>query len=254
MEFKTGQSLQCYDLLNSKTITCSKDGNSIIFDSFCKSLKCPAKSKYKVEVQKGLKNVDYVKSQASLKADKNYFKLYSRIPDKSYVDGNLELMITPELKTGLVKVLELTRTGDKIFDYSSFLIKVQSQSKIYSNNILNMEMPTNVLMENHVHSGSQTCYQLDNNNKAVIQVINCKLVTFKDNLYKEAQYLQFESICGNLAGCGLNYILTVKVERVRNVGYYKLIDKAKSNTMGLYFQAKTISNTYESVDKVQFKQ
>ena len=56
--------------------------------------------------------------------DKNYFKLYSRLPDKSYVDANELLLVTPELKSGLVKVLELNRSGDKIFDYSSITIKV----------------------------------------------------------------------------------------------------------------------------------
>jgi len=56
--------------------------------------------------------------------DKNYFKLYSRLPDKSYVDANELLLVTPELKSGLVEVLELNRSSDKIFDYSSITIKV----------------------------------------------------------------------------------------------------------------------------------
>jgi len=54
----------------------------------------------------------------------NYFKLYSRLPDKSYVDSNELLLATPELKAGLVKVLELSRSGDKIFDYASMTIQV----------------------------------------------------------------------------------------------------------------------------------
>jgi len=48
MEFKAGESLQCYDMLGSATITCSKEDKSIIFDSFCKLSVCAASSSYKI--------------------------------------------------------------------------------------------------------------------------------------------------------------------------------------------------------------
>jgi len=67
--------------VTNSVITCSKDTTSITFDSFCKSSQCSAGSIYKIQVTKGLKNVDYVKSKTSLESSNSYFKLYSQLPN-----------------------------------------------------------------------------------------------------------------------------------------------------------------------------
>lgn len=72
-----------------------------------------------------------------------------------------------------------------------------------------------------------------------------------DNEFKEIKYLQVTSICGKTK-CGAAFKVAVKMQQIRNVGYYKQL--ADTNMISVQYQAKTLIDTYENVDMVEFKQ
>ena len=100
-----------------------------------------------MQVRTGLKNVDYVLSQTQLVADKKYFKLYTRLQDNSFVDGADSLLITPILFTGTVTLSKLSRDNHLVFSHTSLTLQVTSQSIVYANNVLALQLPTNFLQD-----------------------------------------------------------------------------------------------------------
>ena len=146
MEFIPGGTLDCYDVLASASTTCSESSGNVLLTLLCKT-GCSAGQSFKIQVKTGLKNVDYVLSQTQLVSDKKYFKMYTRLQDNSFVDGVDTLLITPILFTGTVTLQKLTRSSNVVFDKTSITLQVTSQSIVYANNVLAMQLPTNFLQD-----------------------------------------------------------------------------------------------------------
>lgn len=125
MEFKTGETLSCQDVSTGSTLTCTASTTSILFPTLCQA-GCADGAGFSIKVLTGVKNVDYVLTEAQLKANNYYFILYVNMPDGSQTNGNELILATPFLKTGVITMQGFTRSDDVIFNKNSLIIKLTS--------------------------------------------------------------------------------------------------------------------------------
>ncbi len=167
LEFSTTDTLACYDNKASASVECTQSTDSLLFPTLCKT-GCATGATFSLKVTKGLKNVDYVMSKEKLTSIKRYIVLQVNIADTTQVNGNLLIFAEPFMKMGVLTMNKFTRSNNNIFEMSTLILKVTSESVIFQNNILTLGLPNNFLQDDQIFPNQVSCWRLDYDTEALI--------------------------------------------------------------------------------------